>query len=443
MKTEQKSKIKSIYSIKSKLIFAIVIVQVLSSNIGWAVNTSLYTFRQALSDWGISTHLLDGSIGVAISTIISIIISVAIVIVIYNTLVLKRLKRVITYTEELGKGNFSKQLDIKGRDEICELAASLNQAASHIKELLNEISDVSNVVNTSSAGLLSSVNESSAAIGNINSSSVKLTDATENLSANMQEASSSTQEIQTVTAELLDKSKSVLESSCEMQQRANKMKEDIDKSICSTNEVYLERQEEILKAIEASKVVDEIKVIAETIRGIASQTNLLALNATIEASRAGEHGKGFAVVAGEVQKLAEESASAILNIDKIVNKIRTVFNDLSLSSKKVLDYLDTDVKSEFKHLIQTGEKYERDAELIHNVSLELDDCAKAVNNAIENISQVIEHVTEISMNTSNSAEEISANLSDISLTMEQTASAMEQQNNVSEKLQKSVGRFKT
>ncbi|MGN1145533.1 MAG: methyl-accepting chemotaxis protein, partial [Acetatifactor sp.] len=65
----------------------------------------------------------------------------------------------------------------------------------------------------------------------------------------------------------------------------------------------------------------EIIGIVHTITGISSQTNILALNASIEAARAGEHGKGFAVVAGQIQKLAEQTKTAVENIGIIVHQV--------------------------------------------------------------------------------------------------------------------------
>ncbi len=74
--------------------------------------------------------------------------------------------------------------------------------------------------------------------------------------------------------------------------------------------------------------VSSISDFASTIQEIANQTNLLALNASIEAARAGEQGKGFAVVAQEVRKLADQSKSALLEIDGKVQEVTANVDDL-------------------------------------------------------------------------------------------------------------------
>jgi methyl-accepting chemotaxis protein WspA len=81
------------------------------------------------------------------------------------------------------------------------------------------------------------------------------------------------------------------------------------------------------------EIADRLEVIAEkaaaistvvvTIAKVAEQTNLLSVNAAIEAEKAGDAGFGFLVVAREIRRLADQTAGASLDIERIVGQMQS------------------------------------------------------------------------------------------------------------------------
>ena len=65
-----------------------------------------------------------------------------------------------------------------------------------------------------------------------------------------------------------------------------------------------------------------INLVVTTITKVADQTNLLSINAAIEAEKAGEYGLGFLVVAREIRRLADQTAVATLDIERIVKEMQ-------------------------------------------------------------------------------------------------------------------------
>lgn len=88
------------------------------------------------------------------------------------------------------------------------------------------------------------------------------------------------------------------------------------KARVENSSVELEKLAVAITAIQNSST--DIQKINNLVNDIAYQTNILSLNAMIEASRLGDSNSGFKVVALEVKRLAERTAHAADNINKLL-----------------------------------------------------------------------------------------------------------------------------
>ena len=71
---------------------------------------------------------------------------------------------------------------------------------------------------------------------------------------------------------------------------------------------------------------EDITLVITTFTKVANQTNLLSINVAIEAEKTGESGQGFLVVAREIRRLADQTAVATLDIERLVEQMQETVN---------------------------------------------------------------------------------------------------------------------
>lgn len=431
----------TLYSIKFKLIIAIIIVQCLSSYIGQVVNIAIARGKSTFENMGFSTYLFDGSMGIFISTLISISISIFIIVYIYDRLVLKRLRIVFQFTKKLGEGSFTEKLNFSGKDDIAELGNSLDKAVFNIRQLLSDITQASGQINVSNRDALVLTNSSYDSVKTINETSSILHQDSFALIETAQRADESIKRIEKAMGDLHVQVNKGGDSATEMEGRATKMKQKALYALEQAKNTNREVQDKIGNAINAGKVVDKIELMSTSVKGISKQINMLALNASIEAERAGEHGKGFVVVASEVKKLAEQSSKAMADIDKMVEQVRKAFSDFSMTSKEMLNYMEYSVREDYDLIYQSGEQYQKDAQELTLITDEVIQSTGMVKKSVEEISGIINGVVDISGKTSDSTERINGSLLEINSIMDGSKKCIEQQVGLVDHLKNTVEKF--
>lgn len=374
---------------------------------------------------------------IAISMLVGIIMSVIILKNIINPL--KLLK---AFAERMKNSDFSQGINITRKDEFGQTAAALNESQNIVGQLIKEVSNLVQDLSAGSEELSATSEEMAAKLENINEATEEIVSGSQSASAGAEEVSASSEEvsssIQALSAQSLDGS----EKSDAIKNRAIEVKNNSNIAFDNTNKIYMEKEKNIVKALKKAEVVQNIKVMADTISSISEQTNLLALNAAIEAARAGEQGKGFAVVAEEVRKLAEQSSQAVVQIQDTINEVEGAVSELKGNSNEILEFIGEHITPQFSSFVEMGNDYYNDAEFVANMSENIASMAEEITATMEQVSAAIQDMAHEAQKSSENAENIKYSVNEAASGMEQVSKTAQSQAEMSQKLNEMVQKFK-
>jgi methyl-accepting chemotaxis protein len=271
-----------------------------------------------------------------------------------------------TFVNISGNLDLAACVDIHGSDELSSVACNFNQLIDNIRSTMIEISDMSIDLAASSHQLSMESERLVVNAASQSASTEEITASVEEMTAGMDNIFEGTEHqferLEILGSRIKELSDYILEAV---------LKADKAYELTRTITERAEHGERMLATMKQSmetidKSSSDVTNIIGMINDISDRINLLSLNAAIEAARAGDAGKGFAVVAEQISHLADQTASSIKEIDKIismnekeiaegrrtvdgtvsliksiidgVSSINTMMNEISAAMKKQKDY---------------------------------------------------------------------------------------------------------
>ncbi|TYP76429.1 methyl-accepting chemotaxis protein [Paenibacillus methanolicus] len=306
---------------------------------------------------------------------------------------------IIAATESLqtiAGGDFSQPIPAKymrAGDETGTLMRAMDTMQTSVSRTIRTIMEESDKLTGSVTAVSSHLYDLNGQIHDVSGTTEQMAAAMEETAASTEEMSQASASIQHSVDSISGKAKHGASTSKEVSQRAEHMRETAVASSERAAQIGQQMREKLGSAIEQSKAVDQIQVLASSILEITSQTNLLALNANIEAARAGEAGRGFAVVADEIRKLAEVSGQSANQIRDVVQVVTSSVENLKSNSERMLEFIDQTVIQDYNTMVQTGDQYHKDAEFYENLLGDFHATADELSNSVQNMVQTIREIS--------------------------------------------------
>ena len=226
--------------------------------------------------------------------------------------VTRRIGRAVAASRRVAQGDLTGTIDVRGGDETGQLLRDVGAMTSSLRGIVSQVKQASLDLNATARQLSAAGRQQE--------------DAIASLGASTSEAAVASRQIAVTGRELVDTMNEVAGVAADTARVADVGRGDLVEVGSTMAHLEHSTTEFAGRLAAIRQRAEDINMVITTITKVADQTNLLSINAAIEAEKAGEHGQGFIVVAREIRRLADQTAVATLDIERLIEQMQAAVN---------------------------------------------------------------------------------------------------------------------
>lgn len=375
---------------------------------------------------------VTGATALAIGVLLSILLSRA---------VRRPLKILADGAVLYSQGDLTRTILVSSRDEIGEVGAAMNRMQDHLKSLVLNIRQKSELLAQAAGQLGANADQSADSANSVAEAISEVAAGADNQNRTIEKVMSNVAQNAEDVRRMGQQAAGAAESSKAVAHKAEDGEIAAERAVNQMDQIEETVERSAAVVAKLGTMSQEIGHIVETISDIAGQTNLLALNAAIEAARAGESGRGFSVVAEEVRKLAEQS-------DQAAQQIATLIGGIQAETENAVAVMATgtrEVRTGAEVVRTAGRSFQEINELVAAVSNQVRAISESFGSLAEGNTQILQAMHDlqsIGEVASKQTQNVSAATQEQSAAMQEIASAGHELTRYAEELQQAVNQFK-
>lgn len=375
---------------------------------------------------------VTGATALAIGVLLSILLSRA---------VRRPLKILADGAVLYSQGDLTRTILVSSRDEIGEVGAAMNRMQDHLKSLVLNIRQKSELLAQAAGQLGANADQSADSANSVAEAISEVAAGADNQNRTIEKVMSNVAQNAEDVRRMGQQAAGAAESSKAVAHKAEDGEIAAERAVNQMDQIEETVERSATVVAKLGTMSQEIGHIVETISDIAGQTNLLALNAAIEAARAGESGRGFSVVAEEVRKLAEQS-------DQAAQQIATLIGGIQAETENAVAVMATgtrEVRTGAEVVRTAGRSFQEINELVAAVSNQVRVISESFGSLAEGNAQIFQAMHDlqsIGESASQQTQNVSAATQEQSAAMQEIASAGHELTRYAEELQQAVNQFK-